>query len=271
MGENLAKPSLHAAEELTGFVLGLTWNRTEGATVSAETHRRPKLTRILCAFGKMYFGVDRPFLGIQVNRASRKCAAHAFRHDMGRGMGLQGTLGEGGWDLEGGCGSVLCDQNYMAALHYDGHNLGTNHIIGLGNYAAGGLYIYQQGIVNLRNSMREMCGCVPHMSMAFTGTRYTVIWFLPDFWAKSHEQCLVHLQHLGFVTPIDSTDARYLVRSLPKLDACNWGEGRVRSAHGCGMWQEFIVRTRPGETHECSLPEYAIPGSYGVERVRDHS
>lgn len=61
----------------------------------------------------------------------------------------------------------------------DSGNLGVNSMITLGNFQGGGLYIYSDGIKDMRFSMHEVVPIIPHMTMLFQGDRYSLIYYMP--------------------------------------------------------------------------------------------
>ena len=74
--------------------------------------------------------------------------------------------------------TIQLNLNYLSTLHVDRSNLGASYIIGFDDYEGGELYIYEQGTVCCKGRFVPFDGNTPHMTCAFTGTRYTCIFFV---------------------------------------------------------------------------------------------
>ena len=73
--------------------------------------------------------------------------------------------------------SICINKNTIAEPHTDRNNSGVSCIIGLGDYKYGEL-VYGNEIVNIHNNPIEFDGSkIVHSSLAFEGTRYSIIYF----------------------------------------------------------------------------------------------
>ena len=95
-------------------------------------------------------------------------------------------------------------------------NLGSNHVAGCGKFEGGGIYCYGLGVLNVKNRLHEFVGALPHMSLAASGTRFTIIWFVPTYWERANPYCREYLKQLGFTIPSATTEPRFLVTSIQK-------------------------------------------------------
>ena len=73
--------------------------------------------------------------------------------------------------------SIQVNKNYMSAMHVDKNNLGPSYIVGVGNYADGALWVQPKGDVDCRHKWVLFDGNIPHCTLPYTGTRYTLIYF----------------------------------------------------------------------------------------------
>ena len=55
--------------------------------------------------------------------------------------------------------------------------LGPSYIVGIGDYKDGGLWVQSTGEVDCKHKWQRFDGNVPHCTMPYTGTRYTLIYF----------------------------------------------------------------------------------------------
>jgi len=69
------------------------------------------------------------------------------------------------------------NKNYLSALHIDKNNLGPSYIIGVGEYEDGELWVQDLGKVDCKHSWELFDGNIPHCTMPYKGTRYTLIYF----------------------------------------------------------------------------------------------
>lgn len=74
--------------------------------------------------------------------------------------------------------SIQVNKNYLSALHVDKHNLGPSYIVGVGDYTDGELWVQTEGTMDCHNKWVTFDGNVPHCTMPYRGTRYTLIYFI---------------------------------------------------------------------------------------------
>jgi hypothetical protein len=79
--------------------------------------------------------------------------------------------------------SIQVNKNNRTAKHIDGYNVGESYMIGLGNYNGGDLIIYDEDGNNpksypTKNKWIKFNGSIyPHETKAFTGDRYTLVFY----------------------------------------------------------------------------------------------
>eukprot|EP01051_Picozoa_sp_SAG22_P009177 SAG22_NODE_746_length_7496_cov_5.066513_3_plen_141_part_00 len=108
---------------------------------SENTYNRPKLTELLVRF------------------AQRNCPGFRFT-------------------------SIQVNKNYKSVLHVDGNNLGPSMIVGVGDYEGGDLWSQDEdsgdsfSVLKTRNTWQKFDGNLPHATLDYSGTRYTLIYFV---------------------------------------------------------------------------------------------
>jgi nucleotide-binding universal stress UspA family protein len=80
--------------------------------------------------------------------------------------------------------SIQVNKNYESALHCDKKNLGPSAIVGLGDYTEGWLWGEEFGAVDVKNTWFTFDGNMPHCTLPFGGTRYTLIYFINQGYEK---------------------------------------------------------------------------------------
>ena len=121
--------------------------------------------------------------------------------------------------------SIQVNKDYAAALHLDANNDGPSYIVGLGDFRGGELWVHQQRYSDrpweppiggecavlpvAGGTWRSFDGNMPHCTLPFTGTRYTVIYFTQQSHHLISENDRERLRRLGFPMPApdDSRDA----------------------------------------------------------------
>eukprot|EP01048_Picozoa_sp_COSAG05_P012980 COSAG05_NODE_1341_length_5140_cov_4.176949_6_plen_517_part_00 len=87
--------------------------------------------------------------------------------------------------------SIQVNKNYMSAMHCDKNNLGNSYIVGVGDYTDGALWVHEKNDVQCHNKWVQFDGNIPHCTLPYTGTRYTLIYFSNqsyDLLGKSHHK-----------------------------------------------------------------------------------
>lgn len=75
--------------------------------------------------------------------------------------------------------SIQVNKNYQSILHCDKRNLGPSAIVGLGDYTDGKLWGQEFGAVDLSGGKWiNFDGNMPHCTLPFHGTRFTLIYFI---------------------------------------------------------------------------------------------
>ena len=85
--------------------------------------------------------------------------------------------------------SIQVNKNYLSALHVDSNNMGPSFIVGLGNYVGGTVWQQGSGACDCKNNFVDMDGNVPHATLPFAGTRYTLVYFSHQSWKKVSMHC----------------------------------------------------------------------------------
>ena len=80
--------------------------------------------------------------------------------------------------------SIQVNKNYLSALHVDKNNLGPSYIVGVGDYEDGGLWVQTMGAVDCNHKWKNFDGNIPHCTLPYTGTRYTLIYFANQSYEK---------------------------------------------------------------------------------------
>lgn len=70
--------------------------------------------------------------------------------------------------------------------------------------------MYSVGLLDLRRRWHETVPVLPHMSLASKGCRYTLIYFMPEFYNRVRDQDRCLMDELGFRFPDANTDDRFL-------------------------------------------------------------
>ena len=94
----------------------------------------------------------------------------------------------------------------VQALHVDSNNMGPSLIVGVGNYVGGSVWIQDMGAENVKEKFIEFDGNVPHATLPFAGTRYTLVFFSHSSWAKAKPVDQLQLRNCGFPLPKSETE-----------------------------------------------------------------
>mmetsp|Transcript_12500 Transcript_12500/g.16817 ORF Transcript_12500/g.16817 Transcript_12500/m.16817 type:complete len:647 (+) Transcript_12500:780-2720(+) len=108
--------------------------------------------------------------------------------------------------------TIQINYNYQAQLHVDRYNLGPSYIVGLGDWKeannislsediAGMLWVYGRGALDCRKKWIHFDGNVPHQTLPFSGTRYTLIYFTHCSQSMLPKSERTYLTQLGFPLP----------------------------------------------------------------------
>ena len=92
--------------------------------------------------------------------------------------------------------SIQVNKNYQSILHCDKRNLGPSAIVGLGDYTDGKLWGQEFGSVDLSGGKWvNFDGNMPHCTLPFKGTRFTLIYFINQSCATDPSSCPLCGQH----------------------------------------------------------------------------
>jgi len=80
--------------------------------------------------------------------------------------------------------SIQINKNYASALHCDKRNMGDSFIVGVGNYTDGALWVHGLDAIDCHNRWLSFDGNIPHCTLPFTGTRYSLIYFTNSKYEK---------------------------------------------------------------------------------------
>ena len=183
----------HKSARVRGMCLGCVNARGGGIIASSHTRKMPRLAKLLVEFGRRSLPADFTFTSIQVNK------------------------------------------NYMSAMHVDKSNLGDSYIVGLGEYEGGDLWVHRQKYrllqnaidehddsrmtragwelpwhavtgdverVSVRRQWRRFDGNMPHCTLPYSGTRYTLIFYTQQSYALMEPATRQYLEaELGFPVP----------------------------------------------------------------------
>ena len=94
----------------------------------------------------------------------------------------------------------------VQALHVDSSNMGPSLIVGVGNYIGGSVWIQDMGAESVKEKFIEFDGNVPHATLPFAGTRYTLVFFSHSSWAKAKPMDQLQLRNYGFPLPKSETE-----------------------------------------------------------------
>jgi hypothetical protein len=130
--------------------------------------------------------------------------------------------------------SIQVNKNYLSAMHVDKNNLGPSFIVGVGDYKDGALWVQPEGDVDCRHKWVLFDGNIPHCTLPYTGTRYTLIYFSQQSFRllghvgnnRSHKATLMQL---GFPFP---------PRSAKKMQYEPWKVRLLQAKAAFRKWED---------------------------------
>jgi hypothetical protein len=131
--------------------------------------------------------------------------------------------------------TIQVNDNYKSCLHIDGNNVGPSLIVGVGDYSGGGLWTLEHGELPVNHRWQEFDGNLPHCTLPFKGTRYTLIYFCHksfDLLQPGYEERL--LGQDGFPLPDNYV-----------FHAGEYEPEKVRLQKGAAALREFEMRRSP--------------------------
>tara|TARA_Y100001973_G_C5172768_1_gene320075 strand:+ start:165 stop:929 length:765 start_codon:yes stop_codon:yes gene_type:complete len=101
--------------------------------------------------------------------------------------------------------SIQINKNFAGALHVDRGNVGPSTMLTVGTDMNGGnLYIHGVGTVKTKNKFIFFNGNVPHMTLPYSGKRYSIVYFTHTS-AKSvlykNPKDVNHIKKMGYNVP----------------------------------------------------------------------
>jgi len=94
--------------------------------------------------------------------------------------------------------SIQVNKNYQSILHCDKRNLGPSAIVGLGDYTDGKLWGQEFGAVDLSGGKWvSFDGNMPHCTLPFKGTRFTLIYFINQSYEIMQPGCLAYCRQMA--------------------------------------------------------------------------
>jgi hypothetical protein len=122
-------------------------------------------------------------------------------------------------------------------MHVDGNNLGPSYVVGIGDFTEGQLWVEGKGVIDVHNTWTAFDGNVPHMTLPFSGNRFTFIFFTHMSYKKSRASCLAFVKAaIRFPTPKAS---RYKANYPPK-------KARLAAARGEATLVQYHARKTLG-------------------------
>lgn len=215
-----------AGEQVRGVCYGVVWARARGPCVSAQTIRNPEVVKMLTKLARDALPAV-TFSSIQVNKS------------------------------------------YAAALHLDANNEGESHIVGVGDFEGGELWVHRQvysdvpweprvgGVaetLDVRSSFATFDGNMPHCTLPFTGTRYSIIYYTNTGHMQLPDEERDRLLALGFPLPeklAESESSNQAALAYPKrADRLAAGQEAYR------RWRllQSASASRPLPTHVEIMP-----------------
>ena len=95
--------------------------------------------------------------------------------------------------------SICVNLNFVGTLHKDANNLGETHMLTLGDFSGGELWIYPDRVEPTRGRWVEFDGRVPHCTFPYEGKdRYSIIFFAANFAARAPAPVREEANRLGF-------------------------------------------------------------------------
>mgnify|MGYP006888804616 CR=1 FL=1 len=70
--------------------------------------------------------------------------------------------------------SIALTKNTQSPLHVDALNIGDSAIFGFGEFRGGALWVLGSGATRVGSGPLRFDGTLPHCTLSFEGTRYTV-------------------------------------------------------------------------------------------------
>ncbi|CAE7031882.1 lkhA [Symbiodinium sp. CCMP2592] len=141
--------------------------------------------------------------------------------------------------------TMQLNKNYATKMHVDANNHGPSFIIGLGDYTGGEVWIYDEnGTVEMelpcalrgwshlrpgqkvpgrledcRNKWLKFDGNTPHMTMPYTGSRISIVYFTRKGWLTMLPETKDTLETSGFMLPGEDYQSLCTTKEDPQAQA----------------------------------------------------
>jgi hypothetical protein len=113
--------------------------------------------------------------------------------------------------------SIQVNKNYNSALHVDSNNLGPSYVVGVGDFTEGQLWVEGLGVTDVKGKWTAFDGNIPHMTLPFSGTRYTFIFFTHMSYKCSRDSCLDFVQQATCFPIPNKNTPRFKGKYLPPI------------------------------------------------------
>ena len=197
---------------IRSLVLGVTHHRSQGIVAAKATRTRPNLSKTLVNF----------FLTF-----AKKALPSDFYIT-----------------------SITVNKNVESANHVDPSNLGPSYIVGLGDYTGGRLWVHTEGALDCHNKWVCFDGNIPHRTLPFAGTRYTLIFYTQQSYSRLGGTDRAFLEDVGFTfPPVHQDKGPYGLKSLRLQcaeEAFGWWE--AASLQDQESWATKYQELKPNHT-----------------------
>ena len=101
--------------------------------------------------------------------------------------------------------SIHMNKNFPGNLHVDGLNCGPSVMLTVGENVKGGDLWYNGTVFPTLNRALYFDGNLPHMTVPYTGERYSIVCFTLKSWVSSKDKIghCAQLRSLGFPAPVN--------------------------------------------------------------------
>lgn len=96
--------------------------------------------------------------------------------------------------------SILINCNFCRLLHTDKGNLGETHMLTVGDFTGGDLWIYPGRVEPTRGRWVTFDGRLPHCTFPYHGERYSIVFFASRYALRVPSHVLLELSQYGFDT-----------------------------------------------------------------------
>ena len=160
--------------------------------------------------------------------------------------------------------SVQINKNFNGALHIDSSNAGESAMITVGSGGGGELYVDKTGLMQTMNKIVFFDGNLPHMTLPYTKTRYSIVYFTNSSLKDLSKENRFDLVEQGFNLPKRLPSARRYFKAGYKSKPDRLREARQRMP---ALLREYDQqKERPLCTHA-----YTCRARYSTNNVKNRS